>query len=625
MTQDYKENVLHYLAGDLQQYVGINEPQIQGISIISNELNTILLNDYFDTINWYGAYVGAKDNTQNSLNYSVLCVFGKLKGKTTQSTGIVILDERGVIVQVITNWSDGSSIKNISCLSVDDNGNYYGIEEDVDTGSKRIVDLNNIVLKLDTQSEYSATVINSYTIPTNTYNWEHIYYIKRNENKSKYFVVGSRQGNNHLTGIELDTSNNTWTYHTSSYTFPSALGMWASTLNMYNVYWNENDDLVFQIALYTNNSLHLLTKGTGAMNDRTIFTDTSGLTTRFAYSIFYSNETIYLALTQNDSNDTTNYYQIYRIDLSNNKIDGVSYQTSDYFNHNKMILFKANNTIYYTKMVSQDGTDNNFEVSFGLIDGIASYEETLGTMGVTSVVYTMIYPDVNVQYNKVKVYLQTQNKLFIVKFNWNPNNLEYNGAEFTSNTSLIPHKGSIEDENEQEIFNRNLYNTAIYLNRYTSTLQVPNGLLNNETLYNGLLYSSNNNIMVSSNINLIKNKYEELNVNFINTFNILDDDLGVENTTGASDLVNYMLTADNTASITKIRINYTDNTSEIKPLMISESSNDYVVLKSAFYVPKEVNTIDLISTNEQTTYKTIAGTDIETLKYYVLSQRVRIE
>ena len=130
MTQDYKNNVLHYLVGDLPNQTGTQELVINKITKIDNNLYTSL-ETYFDGIYRYTAYVGAKDNSNNSLGYSVLCVYGTLIGESTASTGIVILDSSNNIVQVITEWADGTKIGDINCMNVDDNGNYVHSEEHI--------------------------------------------------------------------------------------------------------------------------------------------------------------------------------------------------------------------------------------------------------------------------------------------------------------------------------------------------------------------------------------------------------------------------------------------------------------------------------------------------------------
>ena len=86
-----------------------------------------------------------------------------------------------------------------------------------------------------------------------------------------------------------------------------------------------------------------------------------------------------------------------------------------------------------------------------------------------------------------------------------------------------------------------------------------------------------------------------------------------------------MLNASNTASITKYKVNYKDNTSEIKHLSINTSNTNNVVLKMVFYVPKLIDTIELISDNENTVYQTIDGSSLEIDKYYSILQRVRVE
>ena len=130
--------------------------------------------------------------------------------------------------------------------------------------------------------------------------------------------------------------------------------------------------------------------------------------------------------------------------------------------------------------------------------------------------------------------------------------------------------------------------------------------------------------MCSNDINTTKNKYEELNINVINKFNMINND-GTENIDGASDLVKYMVQANQNAAITKYRINYEDNTNEIKFVELGNSNPSNATIKLLFYVPKKIKNIELISNNENTIYQTIDTSSLETSKYYLISQRVKVE
>ena len=117
-------------------------------------------------------------------------------------------------------------------------------------------------------------------------------------------------------------------------------------------------------------------------------------------------------------------------------------------------------------------------------------------------------------------------------------------------------------------------------------------------------------------------------LNFINTItmqNKNDVNNVINNVSGASRLnQSTSQTLDyNNAKLTKCRINYTDETTKIIPI-----SNTLVGLVATYnfviYVDKEINTLDLISSDGNTTYCSIDGSNFDTNKYYAITQEVQI-
>ncbi len=617
MTNEYKQNVLHYLTGDLQNQTGQQELVIDRIIRNDNFLYTEL-GDYFDGIVRYTAFVGAKDNSQNSLDYSILCVYGTLTGESSVSTGIVILDNTYGVVQVITTWADGTKIGDINCMNVDSKGNYYAVEHT--SSGYRIVELNNIVLKLASQNEYQASIINAYTLPNN---WYWVDAIEKKSDGSKYFIIGERYDNQHIVGGEYNVSSNSWTFWQSSRTFGS-ISYWTSINKGYNVYWDNNGDLQFKICVY-DNGLHVLSKSsTTNMNDNTIYVNSFTGSVDYAYFIFYSNEVGYLALTMEDTDNNESVYQIVKVDLTASTSETISMNSSSYTDTNKMYFFKNDDDIFYCTLITD--VFNDIEVNFGMVNNTTLNVSLIGKITATDWRYVMCYPNIFKQYNKYKVYLQGQQAVFTVEFDWNSNN--YNGAAYISQGSLVPAKANVERISGhviREVFNRNLYNLTQYLNSYTATIQVPNQLLNNISLNYTNLISQNNNILVNKTINITKNKYEELNLNFINKFTITDDETGRDNLGGASDLIYNTINRVVGGELNKIRINYKDNTSVIRPITLNSSNTDNATYSFIVFIDKLIKNIEMISNDEYTTYQTIDGTNLELNKYYKINQRVRVE
>jgi len=624
MTNEYKENILNYLTGNLENDSGYNEPIFTYTDIYINNLK-LNLSDYFQSMVFYRAFVPSKDNKNQNLEYSVLACYGTLVGESDESGAFVILDKNYEIVQVITEYKDGTKVGIVQALNVDDSGNFYAVE--LRGTTYRIVELNNLVLRLDNQDEYEAVIKNTYTIPT-TYKWDSITKVYRNTGKNKYFILGTRDNNSVYTllGAELTISNNqTWAYYTSNYS-------WSNVTSIFNngveVYWDSNNNLQFQIAVFYY-GLFILSKGTGTAMVSTQYTSDSSYGNTYNNLIFYSNEIAYYVVI--DDNETYNTYHLYKINLSTKQVTEIYTEQSNYYQlNNQMWLFKSNNTIYFYKVMSisnqDEYGDTQFMLDFGIIDDTTIFTQTLGTYYGSSFTTIFCYANMINKFNKNYLYIQNQNKVYIAEFNWNVNN--YNGNSFINQDSLIPSSVAIEDSNENEIYNRNIYNLTNYSNFYTAMAQVPNYSLNEEEIYNAILYSKNNNILLNKNINITKNIYEELNVNFNNQINIINQANNENNISGATRLNNSMLNNDyENTYISKYKINYADNTSVIKNISVNEliytdlSTNYNIIV----YVDKLIDNIELISNDEQTSYNKIDCSSLEIGKYYQINQRVRIE
>lgn len=621
MTQDYKSDVLHYLVGDLPQEVEINTPQYENISTVQNDLYN-KLRDYFSSMIIYKAFIPSKDNQNNGLNYSVLACYGTLIGETDPSGAFVIIDDNGELIQVITEYTNGTKVGIIQCLNVDSNGYFYGVEKR--GNNYRIIELNNLVLKLSNQAKLKATVMKTHSI-SSSYDFTLITKILRNEDKSKYFILGETNSGSLV--LDYNVSDNSWNYWSTSKKWTSS-NVYSMFRQGWNAYWDSNGDLQFTLLIFGTNinadpALFKLTKGeNNAMNELllTQYEDTVLLQSEAA---FYSNKYCYIATIE--SGNTTVTTNITLLDMETYNSALVASYTKPTSTYNQVWFFKSNDVMYYVQSLYDETIqeeDEYYTIYSGQLNGTAIYPVSFGGRAITGASSDRIMlPNIINQFNKNKICVQIKNTIYTTEFQWNPD--QYNGLPYKSYTSLVPQKGAI-DENGTEIFNRTLYNVAPYINRYTATFQIPDNYLNNNTIETAKIYSKNNNLMCSNDINTTKNKYEELNINVINKFNMINND-GTENIDGASDLVKYMVQANQNAAITKYRINYEDNTNEIKFVELGNSNPSNATIKLLFYVPKKIKNIELISNNENTIYQTIDTSSLETSKYYLISQRVKVE
>lgn len=168
MTEDYKEYVLKYVTGNLEQESSIVEPQFKNVQSVNNNLYN-QIKAYFSSRVVYVDFVPSKNNKNQELNYSVLACRGQLIGESEESGAYVILDKEYNIIDIITHYSDGSLIGATYCLNVDDKGNYYAVE--YNGSNYRIVLMNNLVLKPINSNTYEAIIIDKHNIP-NQYSWE---------------------------------------------------------------------------------------------------------------------------------------------------------------------------------------------------------------------------------------------------------------------------------------------------------------------------------------------------------------------------------------------------------------------------------------------------------------------
>lgn len=615
MTNDYKNNIIDFITGNLPNQEGIVQPQFENVQQTTNNL-TSQIETYFTSVVSYVDFVPSKNNKNQDLEYSVIACYGDLIGESQTSGAFVILDKDYNIIDIITHYSDGSLIGVLYCLNVDDNGNYYAVE--LNGSTYRIVLLNNLVLKPVGSNTYKAIKIETYNLP-NTYTWDSVLKVFKNDGGNKYFVVANRTNSNGMVGCELTIEDTkVWKFYTTSY---SKQWTYAAFDNGYNVYWDSNSELHFQIAV-NDYGLVILSKGSGTAMDTTRYTRTDN-PNQHGNFIFYSNKIGYYAYVID--NDPTAEYYIFKVDLETKQAQQIYNNTGQYSSYCAIWLFKNVNSIYYYKLDLTDNVNKIYDLTFAMINEGLVYEVALGQFTATIFLDAFCYANVITDFNKNYVLIQNQNTLFSLDFIWNPNN--YNGQPYISMSSLIPNTITIQDENNITTFNRNIYNLTNYANWYTASVQIPNYYLNNSNIYSAKLYSKNNNEMASKNINTTKNIYEEVNINFINKFNIIINNhyqTKTENVEAASLFVNAMLNGQLSARIGKYRINYEDETSEIKNTKFGNVYNHYYYYYFLVYTSKKINSIDVLSEDETIVYNTINCSNLELNKYYRINQNVAI-
>ena len=202
----------------------------------------------------------------------------------------------------------------------------------------------------------------------------------------------------------------------------------------------------------------------------------------------------------------------------------------------------------------------------------------------------------------------------------------YVGNTYIDKDSLIPSYVNLYN-NSSLLFSRNIYNVSKQNNMTMSSVEIPNSYLNDYNI-------TNNNLVGKTNLNLVedttewnKNIYEVVDLNFLNTIAIKDEDtdtpylesaIKVNDATTDGGDINYQNTPCN-----KYRINYSDNTTAINTLSWNSINKYNKKTLITFYADKLINSIDLISNDESVIYLHIP-VETEVGKYYTINQKVRI-
>lgn len=638
MTNDFKEKLLKWFTGNYNLEIPNENINWDNLNDNANNLYTQLANEVGNpssggTFIEFNGIIQSNSKNNNGGNLIVMYGTSYNTNKYPKNFGwIALLDNELNLVQLITEYASGTVIGQLLTLNVDEDGNFFGIELPYSGGQKRFIMLNNFALKLDTQTEYSVVLRQSYNVPTDKSQVNFYNNIKKGVGKSKYLMVGV--GTTNLIATELTINvgvENDWVdylYTNSTYTGAIANDFWVN--------WDTDDNLDFKIVGYYSSDDSIFCEWTrnGAGMSLTTYTLPTNIDKYNTSSQILTKNDVYASCYGLASNDTLSYIifrvtngQIYQIYAKENMPKGATVITAA-----QIELLIVGLDIYYDIISVIDSTAGTYNAEIGRIVGDSVYPFQIGTVQLpTRAPFRFLI--VNKQFNLYNFYLQSQDNVYSVYQTFNENN--FNGYPYQGLNSMIPNSINLYDENSQLLYARNLYNKIINGNVTISTAEVPNDFINEVTLQLKELISKNNNVIATDNNPIQKNIYEELFVNFINTINIVNNNNpnnSVFNNVGSGRLNNSIsnLADYDNAKITKYRINYANGTSQVNGLdpraFFGNAGTTYGTYKLTIYVPVEykINTIELISNDEQTSYQTIDCTSLLNGKYYTLTQKLEV-
>lgn len=603
MTEGYKTQILNYITNN----VSITQKSVNTFrdnNIVDNNLTTKLNELGISPTRFYTL------TTNTTSNY---LIYGNYTNDDINYGFIVVLSQNNDILHIFTNYDSGTNISPITRLEYNEDGTIYGI--DTTNNRKRVILLNNIALNSSTG--YHCNLRKSYYIPNQNYQEPSnsiagTSIIKKVPEESTYFIFGQNSSTNKSMLIKFTINvgaENEWDYYygSSVQTIRFSDFIFEKENENTNVYIGYNDmqngtALVYE---YFNGTTLSLIKSYTTPNSTPIL------------DIRILNENnIYISSRDNLGDGT---YQMYLYLLQ----DEVFNEISD-FNINVQI------PTYYLNLIGNVIFGRAY--GYNLDDGQRFFSICTAYDG-KEFVESSTY---EIQQNS---YLQTgcavQNNFALYKFIIQGSNSVqqpsiviyqnlYSGGSYSDYDSLIPNKGELYSNNII-VYARPLYDKTYYSNVTVSTLQVPNTYLNDISLNPNRLLSKTNIPISNGNTAIIKNIYELLYINFINTLSVTDGDNSTYYPKSAIYINNNINNGNKqnceSSYIGKVRINY--STPQIQNINWVWNTDHYET-SFTIYTNEIPTSIDFISNDETTIYIT-KEVNLQQNKYYTISQKLRIE
>ena len=645
MTNDYKDKLLKYLTGNITNEPNSNTPFYEAKSYYENN-DLVGVTEIIDTL-----YC---KNAKGELTGNMLIYGNTTEDHTTWNGVIILVDRDFKVLKKFTEYNTGTKFSVFERLNIDEKGQVFGI--DYSSNKHRLILLNNISEK-GNLPDYQCILRQSYFLQGNIQNvyidigWgsidSRLACVEKSKQSALYFISGM-DNDDYLYGASFRINVgdvNEWTEYSRADLYQ---GIFLSSY----VYFDEDDNI--SCNLYFSridiNNKHFISKiynqGTDLNNNITLIDELENYVSNIwnVRAIPVKENKVYIGVGGNNPNGadyditlkvllydngtisfpyerveiyTSDYPADCRFTMLNNEVFMVAFLANDYVNDEKVgsvyVNLLSNDNVNYEQEVSTTYkayytalTDGNmfFGVSnqFNLYNILVSY-------------YGVIPDDVSdmITYSTKIVYRNG-----------------YNGEEKESENSLLPTQVLLFHNLNELIFARNLYNNKVYNNRSISVLNVPNTFLNGIEIGIEKLVSDTNTILVSDTESITKNVYEDLYINFNNqiTMQNRNETNYVDNLEGAIRLnqssCRVLDYSDSKAS--KVRVNYDDNTNYVT--MASNSINNGVcTYQIVVYVPssKNIQSIEIISNDENTVYQRITNLNLTKGKYYVITQDVYIE
>lgn len=620
MTQDYKENLLKYLTGNLVLEEAKNEITFENIIQKENNFET-KINSFMQEKEYIDYKLIDSLYSETSSNYVLYGYF--YKQDTDETFGmIVVMDDNFQVLNITDEYSSGVKLRPFKQLKYDESGYIYGIDDDYLSIGKdfRIILLNNLGLLMN--GKYQVVLRNSYYFPeatTTITGKKYTIYssgnmISKIKNESIYImpVTNRDNGTGGLLKFVLNVGDeNEWVYYKYG-----------------NDMFSPADEIDFIISKNSNNDIISDIISANAISNNINFLYFDGTTINLTKTVNLGNDTPHNLIMVNSNLSYISTFQninskriLKILSITNNKLSTITEQT---IGDNVYYYFelKLNNNLIYTRYYDyQYQLTPIYLIHAGVIYNDKYYEQIFDTNEEPNELFI-----VKNVYLLNQIIIQLGNSIYSSNFITDSN---YNGTPYISNNMLVPNLLKLYND-ENILFARNLYNKLIQNNTTIASIEIPTNYLNDVIINESKLISETNLEIINDNTSIEKNIYEIVDINFINTLNIInsnnpnDEIINTEGSVRLNNSVSNLTDYDNAKLYENAILYYQDGSKkEIKYNFDDEQDNSINIIVD-IYVDKLVDRLELISSDNLTVYQTIYLSNLILNKMYRINQKVEV-
>lgn len=561
MTEDYKENLIKYATNNFK-FSDTEETTFNGYYDIVKEgaISTAVGTSMFDFIATLLLEVDRSNIRINGMlqinDSSTKVIYGgysKTDGSNTSEGFLILIDGDYNGITMLRDYESGTRIREVQFLAQDENNNIYGVVGDTkNTEQKYFTMLNNFAMAQN--GTYTLKLRKNYSL-TDTY--FRCIDITKKPGESEYLIVGcdliegigvdeNHSGRGINFKINVGSANEiTRLYTRSSLPYPC-----------FAIYSNYNDDgdpyikVIAQNVAGDSYTAYAYTNVNGTTSSTQIINYADYILEHNIYRIRQTKDNsggIYFQINaHNDTDYSDKNYSLYYLDKNNsltsvNSLFGTNTQfawtiiNNGWYDENNVGRpFMIQHAAYYT--YNEDDPDTPvLEVDVGgiAIENAYDVPNTMNNIGDTIMYPTYAFEDFSNQliilsnrdFNLLSIFtiqsdLTTDSPANMLSILKRPG-LQVN--EQNTYESFQPKYVDIKKDNEIK-FSRNIYDSVVYSNTSVDSVQVPYNYLNDIEVDGQDLWGAKNMKFVEDTTQWTKNRYENLDINFINKINVFNRD-----------------------------------------------------------------------------------------------------